>query len=69
MSCDTGDSYEAEVGDAGSPVLVDEDVRLRRSVRGVQISNLRKYIHPSNPHGRCGGHACISSHLQYQLAG
>jgi len=30
MSHDASDSRKAEVGDTGSSVLVDEDVRLRR---------------------------------------
>ena len=30
MSCDTGDGRETEVGDAGPPLLVDQDVRLCR---------------------------------------
>ena len=29
MSCDTSDGRKTEVGEAGSSVLVDEDVRLR----------------------------------------
>ena len=37
MSYDAGDGCEAEVGNAGSSVLIDKDVRLRRSVRGVRI--------------------------------
>jgi len=68
MSYDSGDSCEAEVGNAGSSVLIDEDVRLQRSVRGVQISDPRIHVHPSNPHGQCGGHACGSSRLRHQPA-
>ena len=33
MGRDAGDSCEAEVCDAGSPVLVDQDVRLRVRAR------------------------------------
>jgi len=35
MSHDAGDGCKAEVSDARSPVLVDEDVRLRTPVRGA----------------------------------
>jgi len=41
VSHDAGDSCKAEVGDTGSSVLVDENVGLRSSVRGVQRSDLR----------------------------
>ena len=30
MSCDAGDGGESEVGNAGSPILVDQDIRLHR---------------------------------------
>jgi len=36
MSCDAGDGREAEVRDACLPFPVDQDVRLRERVRGVQ---------------------------------
>jgi len=35
MSRDAGDGCEAKIGNAGSSVLIDENVRLRRSVRSV----------------------------------
>jgi len=38
MGCDASDGRETEVGNAGSPVLVNQDVRLRRWIgckRGV----------------------------------
>jgi len=30
VSCDAGDGRETEVGDAGPPLLVDQDIRLHR---------------------------------------
>jgi len=35
MIHDAGDGRKAEVSDTRSPVFVDEDVRLRTSVRGI----------------------------------
>jgi len=37
VSCDTGDGRETEVGNAGLPVLVDQDVRLHGQIRDVQM--------------------------------
>ena len=69
MSHDAGDGCKAEVSNARSLVLVDEDVRLRTSVRGAQIPDQGEHVPPLNPHGQCGGRACIPSHLQHQPTG
>ena len=42
MSPNAGNGRETEVGDAGSPVLVDQDVRLYGQVRDVELFNSRE---------------------------
>ena len=46
MGCDASDGGKTEVGEAGSPVLIDQDVRLRRRVRGTWMLYWRETYTP-----------------------